>query len=427
MEKYLIKHALYPRIIQTIPSDDLEMIVVIPCYNEPDLISSLDSLKNCEPTPCHTEVIVVINNSAEAEEAVMVRNKKTYEVASIWKEANDSSNLTFHIILKDDLPLKHAGVGLARKIGMDEACHRFLTAGNEDGIILCFDADTLANKNYFKSILKHFSENPKTSAASIHFEHPLEGSEYSDKVYQAILEYELHLRIYINGLRYAGLEWAFQTIGSSMVVRAKDYCSQGGMNRRKAGEDFYFLHKYTVLGKLSEINTTTVIPSPRPSDRVPFGTGRKVGQLIGGEEMMDTYAPKSYEDLRIFIEQIEDIYETKTTENIEIPTAIVAFLNTVDFKKHLQEIRSQTTNYDQFRIRFFKWFNAFKVMKFLHFARDNYYSNVDLESAVEWALKKRFSIEHSDLTLKKALLEFRKHDKNNTDPKKKESEDKSLS
>ena len=34
------------------------------------------------------------------------------------------------------------GVGLARKIGMDEACYRFHKVRRSRGIIACFDADS---------------------------------------------------------------------------------------------------------------------------------------------------------------------------------------------------------------------------------------------------------------------------------------------
>ena len=52
------------------------------------------------------------------------------------------------------------------------------------------------------------------------------------------------------------------------------------MNRKKAGEDFYFLQKLFDAGHFSECNTTRVIPSPRPSDRVIFGTGPAIREYL---------------------------------------------------------------------------------------------------------------------------------------------------
>lgn len=48
------------------------------------------------------------------------------------------------------------------------------------------------------------------------------------------------------------------------------------MNRRRASEDFYFLQALMRGGRLTELGSTRVLPSPRVSQRVPFGTGRAI-------------------------------------------------------------------------------------------------------------------------------------------------------
>ena len=89
---------------------------------------------------------------------------------------------------------------------------------------------------------------------------------------------------------HALFPFAFHTIGSSMAVRASSYMRQGGMNKRKAGEDFYFQQKIIPLCGFTECNSTVVYPSPRPSYRVPFGTGRAMlGYLQNGEVL--TWVP----------------------------------------------------------------------------------------------------------------------------------------
>src|SRR5690606_5551781 len=132
-------------------------------------------------------------------------------------------------------------VGLARKIGMDEALRRLDRAGRLDGVIACFDADCTCDPNYLVEVERFFRENPKAPGCSIYFEHPLSGPA-EPGIYQAVARYELHLRYYIEALRHAGFPHAFHTIGSSMAARASAYLQQGGMNKRQAGEDFYFLH-----------------------------------------------------------------------------------------------------------------------------------------------------------------------------------------
>ena len=102
---------------------------------------------------------------------------------------------------------------------------------------------------------------PRTSEPS-----PFESFE--PVVYDAITQYELHLRYYLNAVRSTGYPYAYHTVGSSFTVRADVYCKEGGMNRRQGGEDFYFIQKVAQRGNFSECNATRVVASPRPSDRV---------------------------------------------------------------------------------------------------------------------------------------------------------------
>src|SRR5687768_505071 len=276
----------------------LSLVVVIPCFNEPNLIASLESLRRSERPRAPHEVIVVVNSAANADATINKENDKTLGDARAWIAVQPEPKLTVHLIDARDLPPRHAGVGLARKIGMDEALRRFDDAGTiEGGVILCFDADCTCAPNYLSAVSEHFTAHPKSPACSIYFEHPLEG-DLQPEIYEVIAAYELHLRYYVQALRYAGFPHAYHTIGSSMAVRAKAYMEQGGMNRRQAGEDFYFLHKIIPLGGFTELNNTVVYPSPRASNRVPFGTGRAVSEWRGA---MRTYPLQAFEDLRIVL------------------------------------------------------------------------------------------------------------------------------
>ncbi|MCH9675617.1 MAG: hypothetical protein K0U93_29540, partial [Gammaproteobacteria bacterium] len=110
-------------------------------------------------------------------------------------------------------------------------------SGSADGHIVCLDADCRCDENYFRAIEAHFDANPRCSAASIYYEHPIQGNS-PPELDAAILHYELFLRYHVYGLRFAGAPSAFQTLGSCMVVRALDYARQGGMNRRQGGRGF---------------------------------------------------------------------------------------------------------------------------------------------------------------------------------------------
>ncbi len=411
---YLQKQALFAAQISGKPAEGLGMIVVIPAKDEPKLLDSLAALNNALKPKCGVEVIVVINDSEKDEPKLKERNRKLFEKAKKWGSEHSVSRIKFHILYHRNLVPKHAGVGLARKIGMDEAIYRFEQVGLSNGVIICFDADSSCKRNYFKAIEKHFDENPKTQACSIHYEHPLEGDAFPQKVYRAIALYELHLRYYTQAQRFAGFPFAYETIGSSMAVRGDAYQEQGGMNRRKAGEDFYFLHKFTHLGHFSEIKTTTVIPSPRRSDRVPFGTGKAVGDISDKpKKVFETYAPQSFIDLQLFFKSVPQMRSWKPSnfdaKLKQLPKAVAAFLATIDFEQKLFEITKNTSNAATFKLRFFRWFNAFMMMKYVHFTRDHFYPNVPVEVAATWLLKTHFGKRvKADASAKDLLLKLRK-------------------
>jgi hypothetical protein len=198
------------------------------------------------------------------------------------------------------------------------------------------------------------------------------------------VNYELHLRYFIDVQRWAEFPFAYQTVGSSMAVRASTYVQVGGMNTRKAGEDFYFLHKVIERGAHADLMTTTVYPSSRESDRVPFGTGKAVADLLEGARPT-TYNPLSFEDLKAFIKAVPGLYEAADATEIlnELPASISQFLASHQFDEALAEIRSNTASQASFEKRFFKWFNAFRLMKYVHFARDHYYPDVEIIEAVD--------------------------------------------
>ena len=420
MATYLEKNALFQKLIDEPAPKNLGMVIVIPCYNETELIKTLRSIKNCNAANCFTEVIVVVNDGERTTDEIKAQNLTTFEKATTWAKENITlQHLQFHIIYKSNLPKKIAGVGTARKIGMDEAVRRLESVGKSEGVIICFDADSLCENNYLQAIEEHFIQNPKTQTCGIHFEHPLEGNEYESEIYDAITKYELHLRYYIHAQKFAGFPLAFQTIGSSMAVRCNAYQQQSGMNKRKAGEDFYFLHKFTILNAHTELNKTKTIPSPRCSDRVPFGTGKAVKEILAEKELKitseySTYNFKIFEELKPFLSIAPNLLSFKD-EQIEmmkknLPESIRTFLDHNNFNAKLAEIQSNTKIPATFGGRFFRWFNAFFLMKYVHYARDNYYPNIPVEDAARALLQKKYFKEMGNASAKELLLEYRKKD-----------------
>ncbi|GAA0894061.1 hypothetical protein GCM10009122_37410 [Fulvivirga kasyanovii] len=408
---YLSRYAYQGSLLDIEPHADLDMVITIPCYNEPDPIRSLNALLQCDTEGLCIEVIVLINESENAPSDVSIQNRKCYIEIKKWVELHSKTNFCFHVAYKDNLPKKHAGVGLARKIAMDEAVRRLEAIGKPDGIIVCYDADSLCDPNYIRAIHDYFYANPKSPGCSIYFEHPLQGP-LEDNIYKAIVDYELFLRYYVNALRYTGFPYAYETIGSSMAVRSSAYQKQGGMNRRKAGEDFYFLHKIIPLGNFGEINSTRVIPSPRISDRVPFGTGKavndwqKTGQLL-------TYSVRTFKDLKAFIDNLPKLYKASLENTAcflkDQPESIRQFLTENEFVFHISRINNNAAAKDTFLKQFYQWFDGFKVLKFVHYARDHFYDNCPVAQVASELLS--LAYDHSLHNSKELLLAYRKMDR----------------
>ena len=57
---YLAKNNVSASVLDK-PNPELGLIIVIPSYNEPDMIRSLNSLWNCQRPNTKTEVIIVVN------------------------------------------------------------------------------------------------------------------------------------------------------------------------------------------------------------------------------------------------------------------------------------------------------------------------------------------------------------------------------
>ncbi len=399
IQTYLNKFSNTTKLINETINKDCKQVVIIPAYCEPDLEKTLNSLLDCEQTQFITEVIIVLNNSIEDVAAKEFHHKQKKELEQKFSKYN---NIHFHFIIVDDLPSKHAGVGLARKIGMDEAIRRFKEI-EYDGLLVCFDGDSTVNKNYLTELEKYACKPESYNTICLHFEHEIE-HEKDELLKTGIIYYELFLRYYKEALSYCNFPYAFHTIGSSMAAKASVYCKAGGMNKRKAGEDFYFLNKLFHYGKVIELNSAIVYPSARISTRVPFGTGRAQQNFIEKkEETFKTYSFSTFEDLKVFF--TADLYENTIDLNL-FSEAIKQFLTENDFQEKLKEIKNNTTSKQQFQKRFFDWFDGFMILKFVHFARDNYYPNNFILEEVNKLLQVS---EHRELnTEKEQLIHLRK-------------------
>ncbi|MBR7034546.1 MAG: hypothetical protein IKI25_02145, partial [Bacteroidales bacterium] len=111
------------------------------------------------------------------------------------------------------------------------------------------------------------------------------------------------------------------------------------------------------------------------SDRVPFGTGTAVATLQQNGQNLLTYPTESFAVLQDFFSKIP-IFQTCDEQELvaaynSLHTCFQKFLQFDNFKQKVIEIQHNTASEEQFRKRFFQWFNGFLVFKFLNFSCQN--------------------------------------------------------
>jgi hypothetical protein len=375
---YLEKRALFPELIKEAPPENTGIIVVVPSFNEPDITDLLDSLELCEEPACRVEVIVIVNAPAGASAESLINNRKSILNTETWRQEHPERFFNLFVIDVTSEKPDGWGVGLARKTGMDEAVRRFNLLNKPDGIILNLDADCKVKSNYFTAVYNEMFDRKDRSACSIRFEHPISGNEFSEKVYRSITLYELHLRYYFQGLAYAGFPYVHHTVGSAIAVKALTYVKAGGMNRRIAGEDFYFIQKLVPAGGFFNLNLTTVFPSPRSSSRVPFGTGIAISRLTEvDDEIFLTYNFQAFRELKTLFCLIEKIFLYKNDDPEfaygDLPPGVRQFTDTGEWTAKIIEIKGNTAGIQSFRKRFFGWFNMFRIVKYLNSVHDSFF------------------------------------------------------
>jgi hypothetical protein len=413
---YLKERTLFPEKIKEAPDRETGIIIVVPAYNEPGINKLLDSLALCDVPECKVEVIIVINAPDSATAGSIANNKKTLINIESWKKKNFNCFFRLFAFLIEQSAIAGWGVGLARKTGMDEALRRFDRINKPDGVILNLDADCIVEKNYLLAIYSGLSRKSDRAACSIYFEHPVTGNNYPESIYKYITFYELHLRYYLQGLAYSGFPYVFHTVGSAIAVKALVYVKAGGMNRRQAGEDFYFIQKLVPAGGYLNLNSTTVYPSPRISARVPFGTGASIGKLSSDKSSTFlTYNIQAFKELHIFFKLTDAFFECKPeklpTLFSLIPESLRLFLDEKEWIEKMTEIKNNTSGIISFKKRFFGWFNMFRIVKYLNFVHPDLFEKKPVDVAALELLETRGIIlkskDPADL-----LLVYREMEKN---------------
>lgn len=350
--------------------DDYRSAVIIPVLAESAALPATLASLTANPTEllAETLVLLVVNqrpDGAAADKADNLLLLQQLEAGALnhpglqlaWVDAATAGR---------ELPVKDGGVGLARKIGFDLALP-CLAWHPEEPLLVALDADTLVGADYLGALRRHFSA-ADAGAAVVPFCHQPADDPAQQ---QAITRYELFLRSHVLGLQLAGSPYAFHTVGSTMACRATAYVRAGGMNRRRAGEDFYFLQQLAKTAGVRQLSGTVVFPSPRPSSRTPFGTGRSVSALLAGqEEAVLFYPPACYRLLGDWLQRVESRIESDGAELLrgaeELSSSVAEFLARENFPSVWDRL---TTNHPRPQARrkaFHDWFDGLKTTRLIH-------------------------------------------------------------
>jgi len=389
VKNYLARFAFEKWSLEQNDDKLFDNIIIVPCLDEfetlPKMLNSLE--ENNEFYISKTLLIIVINNSVSAEEQIKRNNIKTYKfLKRKYFSGNPKLNLGIVNAFDDRKAFddKEAGVGLARKIGMDLALTYFDYKSRKKKIMICLDADCEVQDNYFEAIINEFN-NFETNAAYVNFEHPLNNSE---TINRAIIAYEIFLRYYVLGLAYSNSPFAFHSVGSAMICDYKAYIKVQGMNKRKAAEDFYFMEKLAKVYPIKKISETKIFPAARPSYRVPFGTGQRINRYLAGtHNEYELYSPEIFDVLQkwnyLFFRDNKLQSKEIVIESEKIHPQLQIFLNDAKFSEQFEKIKDNSTNTNQLNIQKKLWFDGFKTLKFVHFLRDTAFPNVSMPVALD--------------------------------------------
>ena len=350
-QKYLKKSRLPP--VEPRPLDAaFRAVAVIPACDELDEIGG--TLAALSPADDEA-VLVVVNHPADA--SPRVREASAELLRRFRSEPPALRNL--HWI---DAPDLTGGVGEARKLGMDAVIAALPPEALESAVIASLDADTVAEPDYFPAVRAWFEHDAALSALSIPFRHR-EGATPGEEA--AIRRYEAYLDRYVRKLREAGSPYAFHTVGSAFAVRASAYVRCGGMRVRKGGEDFYFLQAAAKCGKIASGDRVLLHPSPRPSARVPFGTGPAVRKLMEGAPPAEI-SDAAFEVLKNLLAQTAELDDAERFLD-RIDPVSAAFFRREEFAAAWLGIRNNTPNLPAARLAAFHcWFDGLRTLRLLH-------------------------------------------------------------
>ncbi|MBQ9474610.1 MAG: hypothetical protein IJU81_09425 [Bacteroidales bacterium] len=281
--------------------------IALPLLAEWDNLQPLMQLLRSQQTTHETDLFVCVNQpdswwndgDAHLREACNDNQRTLQYLAS---HGSTAAGCPVHIIdrcsVGNGWSHKHSGVGWARKTLLD----KIMQQCPDDTVIVSLDADTSFSPTYLASLQQFFATSG-LQAVCVPYYHAVDDADIPGT--RAMLRYEIYMRHYLVNLLRIHSPYAFCALGSAMAFTAGAYRHCGGMSPLQAGEDFYLLQRMVKTGvnvalwlprSHEAVGSEVVLPQPRPSWRVPFGTGPAVARgLAAVEEQYPLYNPACFD------------------------------------------------------------------------------------------------------------------------------------
>lgn len=398
--QYRHRHAEPESSVASLCPEAFDFVMVVPAYAESPAF--VDGYRAAAHNAGRLLVIVVLNGRAGAAASVHASNADCFRELStrfsqqevgrgawLGHDAGLSVLVVDRFTADQRLPMRH-GVGLARKIGADVALELIAKGQVRHPFIAMTDADARLPEDYFARIA---NVEPECSAAVFPFWHEPGGQRDMDR---ATALYEIRLRYFQCGLRWAHSPYAFHTVGSTMVVHAIDYALVRGMPRRRAGEDFYLLGKLSKLRPLAYLRGKPVRLRSRLSERVPFGTGSESAKLARGAAF-ELYHPDCFAAVREIMQGLHRLSRDGCTSGQSPSRAAVSallarlrapvrrFLEAQGAPDAWRGICAQAPNPEARLRHLHDWFDGFRTLKLIHHLRDHASASLPWQAAIRRA------------------------------------------
>lgn len=350
------------------PRPGLKLCVVIPSLAEsgnlPAVLASLVRSRRLQ----ECEVVVLVNQAEGASAAVASDNQATMEMCSAYAGFPLAVHFVDRFSPGRGLSPSQAGVGLARRLGLDLGLGRLARAGQvERAALACLDADSPVAAGYLDAVLALFDQPQQPPAAICAYAHPWPAEE---ALQLPMAAYELWLRYQVAGFAAAGSIFAFPAIGSCTVVSAAAYAQVRGLEPRKAAEDFHLLRKLAKLNglrPLPRISGATVYPAARVSDRVPFGTGRAMQRSLaeGQDWYLRVEPPEAFLEVGEFLRRAPDAFARPEAWR-GLPRRMEAFLDREGAWEVLEKFRRLYPGEKQFVLAVQHWFDSLRIVRYVN-------------------------------------------------------------